>query len=144
MEVAFELNHAVTALFGPSGAGKTSTLWMIAGLLRPAEGKVRVQDDTLLDTAAGICLPPERRRIGMVFQDQLLFPHLTVEAKSLFKNNLAVCTICVFRFQGWRDGHGRQGAQANPSVSLSWMSGAQRCRIAGVPPGHQSCDGGAG
>jgi molybdate transport system ATP-binding protein len=80
MEVAFELNHAVTALFGPSGAGKTSTLWMIAGLLRPAEGKVRVQDDTLLDTAAGICLPPERRRIGMVFQDQLLFPHMTVEA----------------------------------------------------------------
>lgn len=80
LEVAFELNHPVTSLFGPSGSGKTSVLSAIAGFLRPQAGKVRLGDRTVLDAAGRVYLPPERRHLGVVFQDHLLFPHLTVEA----------------------------------------------------------------
>jgi len=79
MDIAFELAHRFTSLFGPSGSGKTSVLWIIAGLLRPRQGKVRLNQRTLLDTAGGIVLPPEQRHVGVVFQDALLFPHFTVE-----------------------------------------------------------------
>ncbi|MEG3088153.1 ATP-binding cassette domain-containing protein [Sphingomonas sp. PB4P5] len=70
--------EGATILFGPSGAGKTSVLNMVAGLLRPDRGTVRVAGDTLYDSAAAIDLPPERRRAGYVFQDARLFPHLRV------------------------------------------------------------------
>lgn len=80
LAVAFESDHAVTSVFGPSGSGKTSVLSTIAGFLRPQTGRVQLAGQTVLDTARRICLPPERRRVGMVFQDHLLFPHLTVEA----------------------------------------------------------------
>ncbi|PCD03439.1 molybdenum ABC transporter ATP-binding protein [Sphingomonas spermidinifaciens] len=75
-----EGGEGVTVLFGPSGAGKTSVLDMVAGLLRPDEGHVRVDGVTLFDRAARIDLPPERRRAGYVFQDGRLFPHLSVGA----------------------------------------------------------------
>jgi molybdate transport system ATP-binding protein len=68
----------VTALFGPSGCGKSTILAAVAGLLRPQEGQVVLGDTVLLDTARGLCLPPERRRCGVVFQDSRLFPHLSV------------------------------------------------------------------
>jgi len=80
LDIAFELSHPVSSLFGPSGSGKTSVLSTIAGFLRPQTGKVRLGDRTVLDTAGSVHLPPERRRLGVVFQDHLLFPHLTVEA----------------------------------------------------------------
>ena len=76
LDLALEVRF--TALFGPSGSGKSSVLSMIAGLLRPDQGKILIAGHTLLDTAAGVCLPPEARRVGIVFQDSLLFPHLTV------------------------------------------------------------------
>ena len=79
LDLGFESDHPFTALFGPSGSGKTTTLHIMAGLLRPREGLVRVAGRTLLETAGGLCLPPERRHIGLVFQDALLFPHMTVE-----------------------------------------------------------------
>lgn len=79
LEVAFELDLAVTALFGPSGSGKTTTLSVIAGFLAPQQGTVRLEGNTLLDTARRIDVAPQRRRVGMVFQDHLLFPHLSVE-----------------------------------------------------------------
>lgn len=75
-----EGGEGVTVLFGPSGAGKTSVLDMVAGLLRPDEGHVRVGSETLFDSAKGIDLPPERRRAGYVFQDGRLFPHMSVAA----------------------------------------------------------------
>ena len=78
-QAAFDLDHRFTALFGPSGSGKTSILNMIAGFLRPQNGTIRLAGRILLDTAQGRSLPPEKRRVGMVFQDSLLFPHLTVE-----------------------------------------------------------------
>ena len=68
----------VTALFGPSGAGKSSIANAIAGLFAPANGKITLDGETLFDSASGNNLPPERRRIGYVFQDARLFPHLTV------------------------------------------------------------------
>lgn len=71
-----------TILFGPSGIGKTSVLNMIAGLLRPDAGHVRVGGETLY--GAGVDLPPERRRAGYVFQDPRLFPHLRVRANLLY------------------------------------------------------------
>ena len=70
----------VTALFGPSGAGKTSLINMTAGLLAPDEGHISVNGTVLFDSAQKINLAPEKRRIGYVFQDGRLFPHMTVSA----------------------------------------------------------------
>lgn len=72
--------RGLTALFGPSGAGKSSILALVAGLRRPARGRITLDDRALFDSDARINLPPERRDIGYVFQDALLFPHLTVLA----------------------------------------------------------------
>jgi molybdate transport system ATP-binding protein len=74
----FETEGGVTALFGPSGAGKTSIVSMIAGLVTPDGGRIVLGDTVLFDSAAQIDVPAHRRRIGYVFQDGRLFPHLTV------------------------------------------------------------------
>jgi len=68
----------VTALFGPSGAGKTTIVNMVAGLQRPNHGRIDVNGFCLFDAVRGIDLPPEKRRIGYVFQDGRLLPHLSV------------------------------------------------------------------
>ncbi len=78
LRIAFEAPQGVTALFGPSGCGKTSTINAVAGLLRPDSGIIALEDRTLFDSARGIDLPPHRRRIGYVFQDARLFPHLSI------------------------------------------------------------------
>lgn len=79
LDVAFAAERVgVTALFGASGSGKTATVRMIAGMGRPDRGHIRVDGVTFVDRAAGIELPPERRRVGYVFQDAKLFPHLSV------------------------------------------------------------------
>jgi len=79
---ALELTLAVAGetvvLVGPSGAGKTTVLRAVAGLLRPDRGRVSAARETWLDTAAGVDLPPERRSVGLVFQEYALFPHLSV------------------------------------------------------------------
>ena len=79
LQAAFKTEHLVTALFGPSGSGKTSVLEMIAGLRHPATGCIVLGEETLFDAARSFTLPSNRRHIGAVFQDQLLFPHLTAE-----------------------------------------------------------------
>jgi molybdate transport system ATP-binding protein len=78
IEAAFESSGPVTGLFGTSGAGKTSLINMIAGLLRPDRGTIEINGDMMDDTAAHIHVPPHRRRIGYVFQDARLFPHFSV------------------------------------------------------------------
>ena len=79
LDLALELGVAPGAclgLAGPSGAGKTSALRMLAGLLRPGAGRVSCGEDTWFDSAAGVDVSPERRRCGLLFQDYALFPHM--------------------------------------------------------------------
>jgi molybdate transport system ATP-binding protein len=78
LEAAFISEGRVTGLFGASGAGKTSLVNMIAGLLRPDRGVIALDDEILDDTTKGLHVPPHRRRIGYVFQDARLFPHMNV------------------------------------------------------------------
>ena len=78
IEASFTSEGRVTGLFGASGAGKTSLINMIAGLLKPDRGVIAIDNETLDDTAARVHVPPYRRRIGYVFQDARLFPHLDV------------------------------------------------------------------
>jgi molybdate transport system ATP-binding protein len=79
-DVAFRAGPGVTALFGPSGSGKTTAIRLLAGLMRPDQGRIVVDGATLLDTAVWVAVPAHRRRIGVVFQDALLLPHLSVRA----------------------------------------------------------------
>jgi len=78
LDVELESAGGVTALFGRSGSGKTSIINVIAGLLRPARGRVELNGALLFDSGRGVDIPVERRRIGYVFQDARLFPHLSV------------------------------------------------------------------
>jgi len=78
VEASFAAEGRVTGLFGASGAGKTSLINMIAGLLRPDIGVIGIDGEILDDTASGMHVPAHRRRIGYVFQDARLFPHLDV------------------------------------------------------------------
>jgi molybdate transport system ATP-binding protein len=78
LNVAFTGDGGVTALFGPSGTGKTSIINIIAGLTRPDRGRIVLDGETLFDAAAGIDVPGWKRRIGTVFQEGRLFPHLSV------------------------------------------------------------------
>jgi molybdate transport system ATP-binding protein len=81
LDVEFELpTPGVAALFGPSGCGKSTTIDIIAGLTTPDRGRVTLDDSVLLDTAKRVSIAAERRRIGYVFQDARLFPHLSVAA----------------------------------------------------------------
>ncbi len=84
LDAAFSADTGVTALFGPSGAGKTSIVHMLAGLARPDSGRIVIGGRTVLDTAKNIFVPPEQRRAGLVFQDARLFPHMSVEKNLLF------------------------------------------------------------
>ncbi|MCW5702058.1 MAG: molybdenum ABC transporter ATP-binding protein [Bradyrhizobium sp.] len=78
LEATFTSEGRVTGLFGASGAGKTTLVNIIAGLLRPDRGTIALDDTVLDDTAGGVHVPPHRRRIGYVFQDARLFPHMNV------------------------------------------------------------------
>jgi len=78
VNVRFEAVGGATALFGPSGSGKTSLVNMIAGLLKPDRGSIKLDDTVLFDADKNIDVPPHKRRIGYVFQEGRLFPHLSV------------------------------------------------------------------
>lgn len=78
LETSFTSDGLVTGLFGNSGAGKTSIINMIAGLVTPDRGRISLDGEILDDTASHLHIPPHRRRIGYVFQDARLFPHLSV------------------------------------------------------------------
>jgi molybdate transport system ATP-binding protein len=78
LELELELRRETVALVGPSGAGKSSVLRAIAGLLQPEQGRIAAGDDVWFDSAANVDVPPERRSVGLVFQEYALFPHMTV------------------------------------------------------------------
>lgn len=82
--VRIEEDARIVALVGPSGAGKTTVLNAIAGLLRPQSGRIEVDGRVLYDSARGIDLPAHRRQVGYVFQDARLFPHLDVRGNLLY------------------------------------------------------------
>jgi molybdate transport system ATP-binding protein len=85
LDVAFAApTHGIVALFGKSGSGKTSLVNLLAGLARPSRGRIVVNGAVLFDSKAGIDLPPERRRLGYVFQEGRLFPHLNVRRNLLY------------------------------------------------------------
>ncbi len=88
LQAAFETDARVTALFGRSGAGKTSLVSLIAGLTRPDRGRIEIDGQVLFDGAAGVDMPAERRRVGYVFQEGRLFPHLTVRRNLLYGRDL--------------------------------------------------------
>jgi molybdate transport system ATP-binding protein len=88
LDVSFEAPPGVTALFGRSGSGKTTVINAVAGLLEPAAGRVAVAGRVLFDSAAGLSVPPAARRVGYVFQDARLFPHMTVRGNLLYGQRL--------------------------------------------------------
>ena len=85
LQVSFVLaSHGITVLWGASGSGKTTLLQCLAGLLRPDAGRIACREAVWFDAERGVCLAPERRRLGYVFQDVRLFPHLSVRSNILF------------------------------------------------------------
>jgi molybdate transport system ATP-binding protein len=107
------------ALVGPSGAGKTTVLRVVSGLLRPRIGQVALDGAVWLDTEAGVCLDPDRRSVGLVFQEYALFPHLTVEGNVGFGGRARVSELLErFRIADL--------AKAKPED----LSGGERQRVA--------------
>jgi molybdate transport system ATP-binding protein len=84
LQARFTAAPGLTALFGRSGSGKTSLVSIVGGLIRPERGRVSVDGQPLVDTASGVFVKPHRRRIGYVFQDSRLFPHLSVRRNLLY------------------------------------------------------------
>jgi molybdate transport system ATP-binding protein len=119
LEVALGVS-GVVALVGPSGAGKTSALRVIAGLIEPRRGRVALDGEPWLDTERRFSLPPERRSVGLVFQDYALFPHLSVRANVAFGAQGRPVDALLERF---RIGH---LAAAHPQE----LSGGERQRVA--------------
>jgi molybdate transport system ATP-binding protein len=119
LELALDVSGTV-ALVGPSGAGKTSVLRVIAGLAEPSRGSVSLDGERWLDMERGVSLAPDQRRVGLVFQDYALFPHLTVRANVAFGARGAPVDGLLERF---RIGH---LAAAHPEA----LSGGERQRVA--------------
>jgi len=84
LDIRLDCDAGITVLFGASGSGKTLTLEALAGFLKPDEGRILLHDSILFDSGSGVCLPPQRRNIGYVFQTYALFPHMTVEQNLAF------------------------------------------------------------
>ncbi|KAA2237189.1 molybdenum ABC transporter ATP-binding protein [Salinarimonas soli] len=114
ISVAFATRGRVTALFGPSGSGKTSVVNMVAGLLTPDRGRIAIGDDVLFDSERRVCVPVHRRRIGYVFQEGRLLPHLSV------RSNLA--------FGRWMNGLRRDADEERRVVEMLGIGGLLRRR----------------
>jgi len=89
LNVAFEAPKGVTVLFGRSGSGKTSVIKAVAGLLKPETGKIATSEAVLFDSDTRVFVPPYRRRMGYVFQEARLFPHLTVRQNLTYGRRFA-------------------------------------------------------
>jgi molybdate transport system ATP-binding protein len=128
LDVAFRVEQGISVLFGPSGAGKSLTLALIAGLVRPDRGTIAIGGTVVTDRARRINVSPQERRVGMVFQEGLLFPHRTV------LDNVA---LAVRQEKGrsarrriarsWLE---RVGADAFAERRPGSLSGGQRQRVA--------------
>lgn len=90
LNVTFDSPGGITALLGPSGSGKTTVVNAVAGLLRPESGQIAIDGDTLFSSKTGINLPVHKRRLGYVFQDGRLFPHLSVQQNLTYGQKFAI------------------------------------------------------
>jgi molybdate transport system ATP-binding protein len=99
LDASFQVpDRGITALFGRSGAGKTTIINVIAGILTPDAGRIAFGDRVFVDRATGESLPPEQRRIGFVFQDSRLFPHLSVEGNLRYGQRRSRAVASPIRF----------------------------------------------
>ncbi|MEM7669756.1 MAG: molybdenum ABC transporter ATP-binding protein [Pseudomonadota bacterium] len=89
LDAAFDAPPGITVLFGRSGSGKTTIINAVAGLLRPDHGRIVIADQVLFDRDAGVELPPQQRRLGTIFQEGRLFPHMTVRQNLLYGRRFA-------------------------------------------------------
>lgn len=127
LDITFTAGPGVTALFGPSGAGKSTVIAALSGLMRPDEGRIVVGDRVLLDRAAGIDLPPHRRRVGLVFQDGRLFPHLSVRQNLTYGGRFAPADAPGASFDQIVDLLGIGALLDRPPAALS---GGEKQRVA--------------
>jgi len=127
IEARFASDAPIVALFGRSGAGKSSLVEAIAGLVRPRGGRIAVAGRTLFDSARAIDLPPEERRVGYVFQDALLFPHMAVRANLAYGERL---TPARERFVDARRVVSLLGLERLLERLPATLSGGERQRVA--------------
>ena len=120
LELGLEVEAGTTALVGPSGAGKSTVLRCVAGLLRPEHGFVSCDSEVWLDTDTGVGVPAEERRVGFVFQDYALFPHLTVEGNAAYGSDRRRAGELLERF----------GLARLRRVRPASLSGGERQRVA--------------
>ncbi|MBA3440156.1 MAG: ATP-binding cassette domain-containing protein [Pyrinomonadaceae bacterium] len=127
LDLSFTAPDGITILFGPSGSGKTTTLRALAGMITPDGGKIRVGGRVYFDSTAGINLSIQHRRVGYVFQDYALFPHLTAEQniaygvkadKARMRRERAREMLTLFQLEGMRSRYPHE------------LSGGERQRIA--------------
>jgi len=121
LSVEFNSRGKTTALFAPSGSGKSLTLRAIAGLLRPDGGRIELRGKTLFDSERGINLPPQKRRVGFLFQDYALFPHMSVYENVAYgakEKRLVEELLKLFQIEEIRDRYPDQ------------ISGGQKQRVA--------------
>jgi molybdate transport system ATP-binding protein len=123
LDVSFQSSGRFTALFGASGSGKTSVVNAIAGLLRPDQARIEIDGTVLTDTDSGTFLPTHRRKVGYVFQDARLFPHLTVD------QNL--------RFGQWFNRQGKHIADVRQVVDLLGLDHLLNRRPAALSGGEK-------
>ena len=127
LDIAFKDGEDIIALFGPSGSGKSLTLNLIAGLLRPDRGRVVLDGKVLTDVERRIFIPAHRRRIGVVFQDPNLFPHLSVKRNLLFGRWFAPRGARKIDFD---DVAGTLGIEKLLARRVGHLSGGERQRVA--------------
>jgi molybdate transport system ATP-binding protein len=122
VQTALDLPSGTLGLIGPSGAGKSTVLRAVAGLLRPARGRIALAGRTLFDSAGRIDLAPEHRRIGVVFQDYALFPHLTVAGNVAYG----------LRAAGWgRHDAARRASEALRRFGMDDLAGVRPASLSG-------------
>ncbi len=127
LDVAWEIGNELAVLFGYSGAGKSITLQMIAGLMRPDEGFVRSGERVLFDSAKKIQVSPQERSFGYVFQDLALFPHMTVRENIRYGGSGIAPVECDIRIGDILSAFRLEGLEAKMPSELS---GGQRQRVA--------------
>ncbi|MDX2258421.1 MAG: molybdenum ABC transporter ATP-binding protein [Hyphomicrobiaceae bacterium] len=127
LDAQFTAPGGITVLFGRSGSGKTSVVNAVAGLMMPREGRIVVDGEVLLDTARKVAVPAHRRRIGTVFQDARLFPHLTVRQNIEFGTWFSAQRPPARLFESVVGLLGIEGLLARSPTALS---GGEKSRVA--------------